>query len=98
GAPVVSAGIRPCTPLKPWAVSTKYAGVFEEHPMPDIFARRCGSTPSSYRALIMWLVIELWPQPAHSVVAAPLYASRASPARLTVVLMRAPPLCPSGVR
>ena len=71
-APVVSAGMRPCTPLKPWAVSTKYAGVFDEQPMPDIFASRCGSMPSSYSALIMWLVIELWPQPAHSVVAAPL--------------------------
>src|SRR6266852_2358911 len=58
--------------------------------MPDILARRCGSTPSSWRALIMWLVIELCPHPAHRVVAAPLYASRGKPTRFMVALMRGP--------
>src|SRR6202165_2705160 len=38
----------------------------------------------------MWLVIELWPHPAHSVVAAPLYASRGRPMWLMVALIRGP--------
>src|SRR5437660_4248162 len=54
----------------------------------------------------MWLVIELWPQPAHSVVAAPLYASRGRPMWLIVALMRGPrkiedfvgPSCWDGLR
>src|SRR6202158_2351999 len=38
----------------------------------------------------MWLVIELWPHPAHSVVTAPLYASRGRPMWLMVALIRGP--------
>ena len=33
-----SAGARPCTPLKPCESPRKYAGVFDEQPMPEIFA------------------------------------------------------------
>src|SRR6266851_5777054 len=58
---------EPCFCTEP-----RSAVVFDEQQMPDIFASMCGSTPSSYSALFMWLVMELWPQPAHSVVAAPL--------------------------
>src|SRR5579884_4466039 len=71
-APVASEGMRPCTPLKPCARSTKYAGVLDEQPMPLIFASLYGSTPYSYSALMRLLVIELCPHPAHSVEAEPL--------------------------
>src|SRR5690348_4366239 len=53
--------------------------------MPLILASLCGSTPYSYKALIRWFVIELWPQPAHRVVGSPLYTSRVSPIKLTLM-------------
>ena len=56
----------------------------DEQPIPLIFASMCGSTADSYSALTMWLVMELWPHPAHNVVGAPLYTSRARPMRLTL--------------
>ena len=70
-APVTSAGMRPCTPLKPCASLRKYAGVFDEQPMPESLATRCGGIDSSQNAWTMAAVIESWPQPAHSVVIAP---------------------------
>ena len=59
--------MRPCTELKPWDAEAKYAGVFDEQPMPDSFAIRCGGMDSSKAAWISAAVIESWPQPAHSV-------------------------------
>ena len=70
-APVASAGMRPCTPLKPWASRRKYAGVFDEQPIPDSLATRCGGIASSQNAWTMAAVTESWPQPAHSVVIEP---------------------------
>jgi hypothetical protein len=43
-APVASEGMRPCTPLKPCARFRKYAGVFEEQPMPENLATFSGLT------------------------------------------------------
>ena len=37
-APVAADGMRPWTPLKPQARLRKYAGVFEEQPIPENFA------------------------------------------------------------
>jgi len=59
--------MRPWTELKPCASLTKYAGVFDEHPMPDSFATLCGSTSSSKNAWMSAAVTESCPQPAHSV-------------------------------
>ena len=39
--------------------------------MPEIFATRCGSIESSKQASMIAAVIELWPQPAHSVETLP---------------------------
>ena len=46
-APVATDGMRPCTLLKLCARAMKYAGVFEEQPMPDSFSTRSGCTPIS---------------------------------------------------
>ena len=43
-APAAIDGMRPCTELKPCASLMKYVGVFDEHPIPDSFATRCGAT------------------------------------------------------
>jgi hypothetical protein len=53
--------LNPCAPL------TKYVGVFEEHPMPLIFASMCGAIDSSQHARMIAAVTESCPQPAHSV-------------------------------
>jgi hypothetical protein len=66
-APVAIAGMRPCTLLKPCASLRKYAGVFDEQPMPESFATVCGAMSSSQNAWTMAAVMESWPQPAHSV-------------------------------
>src|SRR5690606_21220698 len=66
-APVAIDGIRPCTELKPCDAPRKYAGVFDEQPMPLTFAARCGGTSSSKKACTIAAVIESWPQPAQSV-------------------------------
>ena len=49
----------------------KYAVVFDEQPIPLIFAARCGGTSSSQNAVISAAVTESWPQPAQSVLIAP---------------------------
>src|SRR5574339_596272 len=66
-APVATAGIRPCTELKPWAWLMKYAVVLDEHPMPLSLATRCGGMSSCQKASISAAVTESCPQPAHSV-------------------------------
>ena len=63
--------MRPCTPLKPCASRRKYAGVFDEQPMPVSFATRCGGIDSSQNAWMIAAVTESWPQPAQSVDIAP---------------------------
>ncbi len=70
-APVTTDGIRPCTLLKPCPAPRKYVGVFDEQPMPDSFATRCGAIASSKNAWMIAAEIESWPQPAHSVETAP---------------------------
>ena len=70
-APATSAGMRPCTLLNPCASRRKYAGVFDEQPIPDSLATLCGAIDSSQNAWMMAAVIESWPQPAQSVVIVP---------------------------
>ena len=70
-APVATDGIRPCTELKPCDCRMKYAVVFDEQPMPLIFAARCGGTLSSQNACVIAAVTESWPHPAQSVDIAP---------------------------
>src|SRR3954451_23766354 len=60
----------------------KYAGVFDEQPIPDILATRFGSTPISYMASMMRSEIALWPHPAQRVVLPPLYSITVRPMRL----------------
>ena len=43
-APVATAGIRPCTELNPCERERKYAGVFDEQPMPENFTTFSGLT------------------------------------------------------
>ena len=57
-APVTSAGIRPCTPLNPCDSRRKYAGVLDEHPMPESFATRCGGIDRSQNAWTIAAVME----------------------------------------
>ena len=78
-APVASAGMRPCTPLKPCDWRRKYAVVFDEQPMPLIFATRCGGRSSSQNACTSAAVTESCPQPAHSVDIAPSYSRLVKP-------------------
>ena len=70
-APVSTDGIRPCTLLKPCDWPRKYVGVFDEQPMPESLATRCGGIASSKNAWMIAAEIESWPQPAHSVEIAP---------------------------
>ena len=70
-APVTSDGIRPCTPFKPCASRRKYAGVFDEQPIPDSFATLYGEIERSQNAWVIAAVIESCPHPAQSVVIAP---------------------------
>src|SRR5688500_11840449 len=70
-APVNTEGIRPCTELKPWLAPRKEVGVFEEQPMPESFATRCGGRSSSKQAWMIAPEIESCPQPAQSVDTAP---------------------------
>ena len=71
-APVAIEGMRPCTPLKLCERLMKYAGLFDEQPMPLILMTRSGAKPISYMASMMRSEMALWPQPAHSVVLPPL--------------------------
>jgi len=59
--------MRPCTELKPCEALRKYAGVFDEQPMPLSFATPCGAMSSSKNAWTIAAVIESWPHPAHNV-------------------------------
>ena len=63
--------MRPCTELKPCDCFMKYAVVFDEQPMPLIFAARWGGMASSQHACTSAAVTESCPQPAHSVDIAP---------------------------
>src|ERR1700685_4678670 len=81
-APVATDGMRPCTELKLCERFMKYAGLFEEQPVPLILITRSGCTPISYMASMMRSEMALWPQPAHSVVLPPLYSRTLRPMRL----------------
>jgi hypothetical protein len=52
-------------------VAEEVVGVFDEQPMPESLATRCGSMSSSKQAWMIAALIESWPQPAHSVEIAP---------------------------
>ena len=45
----------------------KYAGVFEEQPIPESLAARCGATSLSHNAWIRAAVMESCPHPAQRV-------------------------------
>src|SRR5438552_10881050 len=81
-APVATEGMRPWTALKLCERFRKYAGVFDEHPMPLGLMTNSGSTPISYIASMMRSEMALCPQPAHSVVLPPLYSITVRPMRL----------------
>src|SRR5580765_5987241 len=66
-APDAMAGMRPCAELNPCAAPRKYVGVFDEQPIPDSLATRCGGVSSSQNACTMAAVIESCPHPAHRV-------------------------------
>ena len=70
-APVATAGMRPCTPLKLNERDMKYAGDLDEQPMPLIFITRSGWIPISKNASVMRSLTALCPQPAHSVLLPP---------------------------
>src|SRR5947209_19829286 len=71
-APVATDGMRPWTALKLCERLRKYAGVFDEQPMPLGLITYSGSTPISYIASIMRYEMALWLHPAQSVVLPPL--------------------------
>ena len=52
-------------------LAEEIVGVFEEQPMPESFATRCGWIASSKQASMIAAVIESWPQPAQSVETLP---------------------------
>ena len=52
-APLATEGMRPCTPLKECERLMKYAGLFDEQPMPLIFMTCSGWTPISNMASTM---------------------------------------------
>src|SRR5438552_13260433 len=81
-APVATDGMRPCTELKLCDRLMKYAGLFDEHPMPESLITFSGRTPISYMASIMRSEMALCPQPAQSVVLPPLYSITLRPRRL----------------
>src|SRR5258708_36960710 len=70
-APLATLGILPCTELKPCDCFMKYAVVFDEHPIPLIFAARCGGISSSQNPLIRAPRPECVPHPATRVRSAP---------------------------
>ena len=70
-APVSTEGMRPWTLLKPCDLSRKYVGVFDEQPMPESFATRCGWIASSQHAWMIAALMESWPHPAQSVETVP---------------------------
>ncbi len=78
-APVDTAAIRPWTLLKLCDRLMKYAGLFDEQPIPLIFITRSGSTPISYIAWIIRSEMALCPQPAQSVLLPPRYSRMGRP-------------------
>src|SRR5689334_20679833 len=84
-APVATDGMRPCSVLKPCERFKKYAGVLLEQPIPLILMISFGRSDRSYAAAMIWLVIELCPQPWHSVDSLPRYSCWVSPIRLALV-------------
>src|ERR1700746_569508 len=78
-APVATEGMRPSPALKLGERLRKYAGGFEEQPMPLGLITNSGSTPISYMASIMRSEIALWPQPAQSVDLPPRYSTMGRP-------------------
>ena len=94
-APVVTEGIRPWTVLKPWLFPRKYAGVFEEHPIPLIFAIFSGEIPFSHAAWIM--LFEIWscPHPGQSEDLLPVYSDLSSSRTLSFTITSPPELLES---
>src|SRR5882724_7128903 len=80
-APVATDGMRPWTELKLCERFMKYAGLFDEQPIPLNLATLSGLTPISYMASMMRSEMALWPQPAQSVVLPPLYSMTVKPMR-----------------
>src|ERR1700722_8908506 len=76
--------MRPCTLLKLNERLMKYAGLFDEQPMPLIFITRSGSTPISNMASMMRSEIALCPQPAQSVDLPPRYSRTGRPMWLSL--------------
>src|ERR1039457_2419530 len=62
-APVETDGMRPCTLLKLCARLMKYAGLFDEQPMPRSLWTRSGSIPIWSMASMMRSEMALWPHP-----------------------------------
>src|SRR3970040_1266776 len=70
-APVATADILPWTALKPNDWLKKYAGVFDEQPMPLSLTTLRGSMLFSKKARWTEAEIASWPQPRHMVDGAP---------------------------
>src|ERR1017187_5196990 len=74
--------MRPCTELKPCEPLTKYAVVFDEHPMPDSLTSCSGRSERPQHASMIDAVTESWPHPAHKVDMLPSYWRRVIPSEL----------------
>src|ERR1700674_165910 len=74
--------MRPCTEIKPCEPPTKYAVVFDEHPMPDSFTSCSGRIERPQPASMIDAVTESWPHPAHKVDMLPSYWRRVIPSVL----------------
>src|SRR3981189_596593 len=81
-APLAIDGMRPCTELKPCEPPTKYAVVFDEHPIPDSFTSCSGRKERPQHASMIDAVTESWPHPAHKVDMLPSYWRRVIPSVL----------------
>jgi hypothetical protein len=57
--------------LKPCEFDKKYAGDFDEHPIPESLATLCGSMFICQHASTIAALIESCPHPAHSVESEP---------------------------
>src|ERR1700735_3240485 len=74
--------MRPCTELNPCEPLTKYAVVFDEHPMPDSLTSCSGRIERPQQASTIDAVTESWPHPAHKVDMLPSYWRRVMPSVL----------------
>src|SRR5678816_1974423 len=70
-APVATEGMRPWTELNPCEFDKKYAGDFDEQPIPESFATLCGSMFISQHACTIAALIESCPHPAQRVDSEP---------------------------